>query len=166
MVEPVWNRFQSQYAFSEDETPGVDSENTVHISRNIELLKSFDTCFWPILDILLGLLEFFRELDTRVREDDSLEDHKLSLSKFDVDDRPGITNNDDLGVLISLLDGYSSFGNCFVASVDTLREPDDTVLLGEVQGHLQSVDGAPILVHLYDLGVLEVLEHLIVNVLG
>lgn len=129
-------------------------------------MKSLDTCFWPILDILLSLLEFLRELDTRVREDDSLEDHKLSLAKFDVDDRPSITNNDDLGVLISLLDGYSSFGNCFVAGVNTLREPDDTVLLGEVQGHLQSVDGASILVYLYDLGVLEVLEHLIVNVLG
>ena len=99
-------------------------------------------------------------------KNNSLEDYKLSFHKLDVNNWPSIANYDDFGIFISLFDCYSRFGNWLVASVNTLSQPNNTVLLSEVKSHLECVDWASILVDLNDLGVLKILEHLIVDVLS
>jgi hypothetical protein len=53
---------------------------------------------------LHGFQNVFEKLDARVRKGDPFEVDKLTLLKFDIDDRTLVTHNDDLCVLIFLLD--------------------------------------------------------------
>ena len=61
-------------------------------------------------------------------EYNSLEIDKLAFFEANIDDWTRISNNDNLRVLVSLLDSKTFFGDLFVASIYTLRKPDNTVL--------------------------------------
>jgi hypothetical protein len=98
-------------------------------------------------------------------ENDSLKVDKLTFFKFYIDYGTSISNNDDLGILISLLNGNARLGNRLVACVDSLGQPNDAVLLCEVQSHLKLVNWPLLLVNLNNPGVLKVTEHLVVNIL-
>ena len=98
-------------------------------------------------------------------KNDSLEVDQLPFLKLDVDHRAGISNNDNFCILVSLF--YCDTRLCYwlIASVDSLSQSDDTVLLGEVESHLQLVDWTFLLIDLYDTRVLKVSKHLVIDIL-
>jgi hypothetical protein len=132
LVETIWDRLQGEYTLSKDHSSAVDAEDRVHVTSNVEFLKGLYASFWPVLDVLLSFFEFFRKLDTRVSENDSLKIDQLPFFEFDIDHGAGVSNNDNFRILVSLF--YSDTGLCYwlIASVDTLCQPNDTILLGEV----------------------------------
>ena len=64
LIKAIRNRFKGENTLSQNYSSRIDAEDGVHVPRNVKLLKRLHTCFRSILDILLGLLEFFGELDT------------------------------------------------------------------------------------------------------
>jgi hypothetical protein len=165
LVQSVWNGLEGENTLSQDDATTVDAEDGVHVSGNVELLKGLHASLGPVLHVLLGLLELLRQLDTRVCENNSLEVDELTFLQFDIDDWTSISNDDDLGILVSLLNGETWLRDWLVARIDSLCEPNDAVLLSEVQSHFQLVNRTLFLVDLDDTGVLEVTKHLVVNVL-
>lgn len=80
----------------------------------------------------MSLLEFLRKLDTRVSKDDSLKVDQLPFFEFNVDYRTCVSDNDNFCILVSLFYCDTRLGYWLIASIDTLCQPNDTVLLGKV----------------------------------
>lgn len=164
LVEPVWNGLQCQCTLSQDDTTGVDTDNSVHVTGNIELSKAFHACTLSVFHILLRLLEFLRQLDTRMREDDPLKIDELSFVKFDVDYGSCISDDNYLRILIPLLNGESFLCYLFIACVDTLNQSNDTILFCYLKSPFQCWYRTAVLVDFVDVGIFEITEHFIVNV--
>lgn len=105
LVESVRDWFKRKCALTEDDTTWVDTDDAVHIPSNVEFGQWFDAGALSILDILLGFLELFCQLNTRMSKDDSLKVDKLAFLKLDIDYWTCITDDDDLGVFVSLFNG-------------------------------------------------------------
>ena len=83
-------------------------------------------------------------------ENNSLEIDQLSLLQFDIYNWPSISNDNDLGILVPLLNSDTWLGDWLVAGIDTLCKPDNTVLLCEIEGHLELINGSLLLVNFDD----------------
>ena len=71
-----------------------------------------------------------------------------------------------MAFFVFLLNGQAGFRDRFFTGVDASDQSDDAVLLGEIQGHLETGDGSPVRVYLQYFGILKLPDHVIINVLG
>ena len=73
LIKVVWNRLEGDDALPQDYASLLYRKNGVHVSRYVELMQTFDVGIFPVLDVLLGLLELLSQLDTGMSENYSLE---------------------------------------------------------------------------------------------
>ena len=165
LIKSIGNWLQSEGAFTKNDTARIDTNDSVHLSTDIKLEQSFDTCTLPVLHVLLCFLEFLCQFDTRVREYNSLEIDKLAFLKSHIDHWSSVADNNDLGVLVALLNCEAFLGYFFVAGVDTLCQPNDAILLGNLKCSFKCGNGSTILVNFVNVWVLKVTKHFIVHIL-
>ena len=132
LLEPLGNRLQAKYTFSQYDSSCIDRHNTIHVSRNIKLLKCLDTCFISILHILLRFFELFKKFHARMSKNNSFEVYELALFKFYVYDWSTVANEDNLSVFVSLLYRNSWLGDYFFAGIYSFCKSDNTVLFGKI----------------------------------
>ena len=120
LIQFVWDWLQTKNTFSKDDTTRIDADDGVHTSRNIEFLEAFGTGFLSIFHVLLGFDEFLLQFQTWVSEDDSFEIYESSFLQHDIDDCTLTSNDDNLGILISLFDGQASFADRFFTGINSL----------------------------------------------
>ena len=120
LIQFVWDWLQTKNTFSKDDTTRIYADDGVHTSRNIEFLEAFGACFLSVFDVLLGFDEFLLQFQTWVSEDDSFEIYESSFLQHDIDDCSLTSNDDNLGILISLFDGQASFADRFFTGINSL----------------------------------------------
>lgn len=136
LLELIWQRFHADYAFSEDNTTRINTNNSVHISWNFKLSKSFNTCLLPKVHILSCFNILFLEFKTWMGKSNSFKIDNFSFSKHNIDNSFFTADNNDLCVFISLLNCEAWFLNCFLQSIDTLWKSNNTVLISMFQSHI------------------------------
>ena len=135
LIQFVWDWLQTENTFSKDDTTRIDADNSVHTSRNVEFLKAFGTGFLSVFHVLLGFDEFLLQFQTWVSEDDSFEIDQSSFLKHDIDDSSLTSNNDNLGIFISLFNSQTSLANRFFTGINSLFKSDNGIFISEINGH-------------------------------
>lgn len=101
-----------------------------------------------------------------MRERDPLECAQLALLELHVDDGPLVAHDDHLSVLVFLLDGETGLGDSAVTRINTLRQPNNRILLSNLERLFETLDGALLSVNFINVRVLKVSQHLIIDILG
>ena len=99
-------------------------------------------------------------------KNNSFEIDQLPFSKFHIYNWPGVANDDDRSVFVSLLNRNISLSNRFLTSINALCQSNDAIFLCEIKGHLQTGDRPPILINFNNPTVFKCLKHLIVQILS
>ena len=83
-------------------------------------------------------------------ENNSLKVDELSLFELHVYNWTCVSDNDYFSILVSLFYCDARFCDRFIAGIDSLGKPDNTIFLGEVKCHFELIDWTFFLINLYN----------------
>ena len=64
LIEVVWDGLERYHTFPQNDASLLNSENSVHVPRNVELMQTFDIGVLAILYVCLRFSELFGKFDT------------------------------------------------------------------------------------------------------